>query len=92
MTKENFLNAFKKSFENGNLGFHLSPSFISPNENIILNFMNNLFNIPFFRIKICNCENVVLYIDPRYIDKDTKEVKYSYKINNNNYINFCYDL
>jgi len=93
---KDFLNAFKKSFENGNLGFHLCPSSIAPDENIILDFINNLFNIPknipFFRIRICHCENVVLYIDPRYVDEDTKEGKYAYKMDNNYYINFCYDL
>lgn len=55
--------------------------------------MKNLFKIPdnitFFYIKNCNCNNIVLYIDPRLIDKGEK---YIYIIGRESYIHFCFDV
>lgn len=93
-TRQGILDAFQEAFENGNVGFHLChPSFFA--DECILKYFHNLFEIepPFFHVRLCQCERISLYIDPRKIDPPVNEGKYVYHPSNGNrYVRVCHTL
>lgn len=89
-SKKSILDAFKKAFEHGYVGFHVCPTRLFT-EDHIKNFFNDIFDISpeerFFYVKACSHDHIVIYVDPRKMDQDHK--KYIYE---GNYVLFCFDV
>lgn len=91
-SKESILDAYKKAFENGYMGFHLCPSNLFTGEDV-KNFLNDIFEVPpekiFFYVKSCDHNYMAIYIDPRVVDNGNDIEKYIYE---GKYVFFCFDL
>lgn len=89
ITRKEILGLFEQCFMHGCIGFHLCSSDICKDENEIMEYMCDLFDLPhdsdFFHVVSCECNKMAVYIDPavirKYVPCDTVRYCYDPKTN-----------